>query len=149
MARSDMIHVSMCADSGSSSETKSQKLSWRGLGLREAPVGLLLGRRGMMSGNLIASWMKNTGMLFPTRSPVAFPGIETSSRSRPHVASPGRLRPLFPATVENLTKTGRTQARLRRNGSALGDVGKRLVILEVPVRPVNRGRAPPRSGIRS
>ncbi|SAJ30973.1 Uncharacterised protein [Enterobacter cloacae] len=66
MARSDISHMTMCADSGVS-ETKSQKVSWA-----DAPVGISLCGSGFTawtkSGNLIASWMKNTGMLLPTRS---------------------------------------------------------------------------------
>ena len=66
MARSDMAHISMWVDSGIS-ETKSQKVScalaacgmpWCGSGLRACTK----------SGNLIASWIKKTGMLLPTRS---------------------------------------------------------------------------------
>ena len=66
MARSDMAHISMCVVSGIS-EAKSQKvscalaacgISWCGSGLTA----------WIRSGNLIASWMKNTGMLLPTRS---------------------------------------------------------------------------------
>ena len=66
MARSDMIHMIMCMDSGVS-EMKSQKVSCAVCRLREAAVGLLL-TAWIRSGNLIASWMKNTGMLLPTRS---------------------------------------------------------------------------------
>ncbi|MMZ71583.1 hypothetical protein D1872_350410 [compost metagenome] len=66
MARSDMAHMTMCADSGTS-ETKSQNVSWA-----EPPVGISLCGSGLTactkSGNLIASWMKNTGMLLPTKS---------------------------------------------------------------------------------
>jgi hypothetical protein len=56
----------MCADSGVS-ETKSQNVSWA-----DAACGISLCGSGFTawtrSGNLIASWMKNTGMLLPTRS---------------------------------------------------------------------------------
>ena len=66
MARSDMAQMTMCALSGTS-ETKSQKVSWA-----EPPVGISLCGSGFTactkSGNLMASWMKNTGMLLPTRS---------------------------------------------------------------------------------
>ncbi len=66
MARSDMTHISMCVDSGIS-ETKSQKVSWA-----EAACGMALCGSGLTawirSGNFMASWMKNTGMLLPTRS---------------------------------------------------------------------------------
>ncbi len=66
MARSDMTHMIMCIDSGIS-EMKSQKVS-----CAEAACGISLFGSGFTactrSGNLIASWMKNTGMLLPTRS---------------------------------------------------------------------------------
>ena len=66
MARSDMIHMIMCIDSGIS-ETKSQKLSWAVWACGKPRSGSCLAA-WMRSGNLIASWMKNTGMLLPTRS---------------------------------------------------------------------------------
>ncbi len=56
----------MCVVSGTS-DTKSQNVS-----CADAPVGISFGASGFTactkSGNLIASWMKNTGMLLPTRS---------------------------------------------------------------------------------
>ena len=66
IARSDMIHISMCVDSGIS-ETKSQKLSWAVCACGNPRSGSCLAA-WITSGNLIASWMKNTGMLLPTRS---------------------------------------------------------------------------------
>ena len=66
MVRSDMIHITMCMDSGVS-EMKSQKLScavWA-WGKSRSGSGLAAWIR---SGNLIASWMKNTGILLPTMS---------------------------------------------------------------------------------
>ena len=61
----------MCADSGTS-ETKSQKLS-----CADDPWGISLAGSGFtawtISGNLMPSWMKNTGMLLPTRS--KFPSL--------------------------------------------------------------------------
>ncbi|MCY1378584.1 hypothetical protein D9M69_662310 [compost metagenome] len=66
MARSLMAHISMWVVSGMS-EAKSQKvscalaacgISWCGSGFTA----------WMRSGNFNASWMKNTGMLLPTRS---------------------------------------------------------------------------------
>ena len=66
IARSDMIHISMWADSGIS-EAKSQKLSCAVWACGKPRSGSCLAA-WITSGNLIASWMKNTGMLFPTRS---------------------------------------------------------------------------------
>ena len=61
-----MVHISMWLISGVS-EAKSQKVS-----CAEAACGISLFCSGftawMRSGNLIASWMKNTGMLLPTKS---------------------------------------------------------------------------------
>ena len=66
MARSDMTHMIMCMLSGVS-EMKSQKLSCADCACGKARSGSGL-TAWMMSGNLMASWMKKTGMLLPTRS---------------------------------------------------------------------------------
>ncbi len=66
MARSDITHMIMWALSGVS-EMKSQNVS-----CALAACGNSRSGSGFTawttSGNLIASWMKNTGMLLPTRS---------------------------------------------------------------------------------
>ncbi len=66
MARSDIAHITVCADSGTK-ETKSQKVSWA-----EAPVGISVCGSGFTactkSGNLIPSCTKKTGALLPTKS---------------------------------------------------------------------------------
>ena len=66
MARSLICHISMWALSGVS-ETKSQKVSWA-----DWAWGNSLLASGftawIRSGNLMASWMKNTGMLLPIMS---------------------------------------------------------------------------------
>ena len=66
MPRSLMFHMtwwvaSVCRD------TKSQNVSWAdwACGISRSGCGLAA---WMTSGNLIPSWMKNTGMLLPTRS---------------------------------------------------------------------------------
>ncbi len=66
MVRSLMCHMIMCIDSGIS-EMKSQNVSWAlaACGKPRSGSGLTACTR---SGNLMASWMKNTGMLLPTRS---------------------------------------------------------------------------------
>jgi hypothetical protein len=65
-ARSDIAHMIMWVLSGIS-ETKSQNVS-----CAEAACGKPRSASGFTawtrSGNLIASWMKKTGMLLPTRS---------------------------------------------------------------------------------
>ena len=68
MARSDITHISMCVVSGDS-ETKSQKVSCadEACGIAWCGSGFTACTR---SGNFIASWMKKTGMLLPTRSQV-------------------------------------------------------------------------------
>ena len=65
-ARSDISHISACMLSGMR-ETKSQKVSCalEACGMPWCGSGLSAWTR---SGNLIASWMKNTGALAPTRS---------------------------------------------------------------------------------
>ncbi len=66
MARSDMIHMTMCIASGVS-EMKSQNVSWAVAACGKPRSGSSLAA-WITSGNLMASWMKNTGMLLPTRS---------------------------------------------------------------------------------
>ena len=66
IARSDIAHMSMCVDSGIS-ETKSQKLSCAVCAWGKPRSGSCLAA-WIRSGNLIGSWMKNTGMLLPTMS---------------------------------------------------------------------------------
>ncbi|RAO58050.1 hypothetical protein PSN01_02968 [Micromonospora saelicesensis] len=68
MPRSDMFQMVWCCASVCS-DTKSQKVSWAlcACGISRSGCGL---PAWMMSGNLIASWMKKTGMLLPTRSKV-------------------------------------------------------------------------------
>ena len=66
MARSDIVHITMCVASGIR-EMKSQKLSWADCACGNPRSGACL-TECTRSGNLMASWMKNTGMLLPTRS---------------------------------------------------------------------------------
>src|SRR6185312_6627838 len=66
IARSDMTHISMWVLSGWI-DTKSQNVScadWA-WGISRSGSGFTA---WMKSGNLMPSWMKNTGMLLPTRS---------------------------------------------------------------------------------
>ena len=66
IARSDIAHISMWVDSGVS-DTKSQNESWAvcACGISRSGSGFAA---WITSGNLMPSWMKNTGMLLPTRS---------------------------------------------------------------------------------
>ncbi len=66
IARSDIVHITMCVASGIS-EMKSQKLSCADCACGKPRSGSCF-TEWTRSGNLIASWMKNTGMLLPTRS---------------------------------------------------------------------------------
>ena len=66
IARSDIVHITMWVASGIS-EMKSQKLSCADWACGKPRSGCCL-TECTRSGNLIASWMKNTGMLLPTRS---------------------------------------------------------------------------------
>jgi hypothetical protein len=61
-----MTHINMWVDSGMS-ETKSQNVSWAlaACGIAWCGSGF---RACTRSGNFMASWMKNTGMLLPTMS---------------------------------------------------------------------------------
>ena len=66
MARSDMTHMIMCIDSGIS-EMKSQNVSCAEAAWGNPRSGSVL-TAWIRSGNFMASWMKKTGMLLPTRS---------------------------------------------------------------------------------
>ena len=68
MPRSDMFHR-VCAWASVCRETKSQKVSWAlwAWGISRSGWGLAA---CTTSGNLMPSWMKNAGMLLPTRSKV-------------------------------------------------------------------------------
>ncbi|MNI97013.1 hypothetical protein D3C73_1555820 [compost metagenome] len=66
IVRSLIAHMIMCIDSGIS-ETKSQNVSCALAACGNARSGSIF-TAWIRSGNLIASWMKNTGMLLPTRS---------------------------------------------------------------------------------
>ena len=66
MPRSDIAHISMWVVSGIS-ETKSQKVSWADAAWGK-PRSASIFTEWTRSGNFIASWMKKTGMLLPTRS---------------------------------------------------------------------------------
>jgi hypothetical protein len=66
MARSDMAHTSMCMVSGIN-EAKSQNVSCAEAACGK-PRSASIFTEWTRSGNFIASWMKNTGMLLPTRS---------------------------------------------------------------------------------
>ncbi len=66
--RSDICHIVWCCASVCS-DTKSQNVSCAlcACGISRSGCGFAA---WMMSGNLMPSWMKNTGMLLPTRSKV-------------------------------------------------------------------------------
>ena len=66
MPRSDIAHITWCVASVWV-DTKSQNVSWAvcACGISRSGCGL---PAWMMSGNLMPSWMKKTGMLLPTRS---------------------------------------------------------------------------------
>ena len=66
MVRSDIAHMIMWVDSGIRL-MKSQKVSWA-LAACGYPRSASIFTEWTRSGNFIASWMKKTGMLFPTRS---------------------------------------------------------------------------------
>ena len=113
MARSDMIHISMCAVSGIN-DAKSQNVSCADCACGNPRSGSGF-TEWMRSGNLMASWMKNTGMLLPTRSQL--PSWVYSLTAKPRTSRARSLDPLLPATVENRTNAGvRRPASL--NGSA-------------------------------
>jgi hypothetical protein len=66
MVRSDIAHMIMWKLSGIS-DTKSQNVSWAEAACGKPRSGSIF-TEWTRSGNFIASWMKNTGMLLPTRS---------------------------------------------------------------------------------
>jgi len=66
IARSDITHITMCRLSGVRL-MKSQKLSWADCACGKPRSGSGF-TEWIRSGNLMASWMKKTGMLLPTMS---------------------------------------------------------------------------------
>jgi len=102
IARSDMIHISMWVDSGVS-ETKSQKVSCADCACGKPRSGSCL-TEWMRSVNLMASWMKKTGMLLPTMSQL--PSGVYILTAKPRTSRATSLEPMLPATVEKRTKTG-------------------------------------------
>ena len=66
MVRSLMIHMTMCMDSGMR-EMKSQNVSCAVAACGKPRSGSIF-TAWTRSGNFMASWMKKTGMLLPTRS---------------------------------------------------------------------------------
>ena len=129
MARSDITHMIMCIDSGIS-EMKSQNVS-----CAEAACGISLCGSGftawIRSGNLIASWMKKTGMLLPTRSKLPSCGVELDGEAA-HVA-----REVARAARAGHRREAHEDRRLRSDGIlkelGLGVPRHRLVDLEVAV----------------
>ena len=84
-------------------EMKSQNVSWA-----EAAWGISLWGSGFTawtrSGNFTASWMKKTGILFPTRSKV--PSSVKNFTAKPRTSRARSDDPREPATVEKRTNTG-------------------------------------------
>jgi len=104
IARSDMTHMTMCMLSGVS-EMKSQKLScadWAWGNPRSGSCFTAWTR----SGNLIGSWMKNTGMLLPTRSQL--PRCVYSLTAKPRTSRARSKDPLLPIAVEKRTNAAVT-----------------------------------------
>ncbi len=99
IARSLIAHSSMCVDSGIS-DTKSQKVSCAdaACGQPRSCSSLTACTR---SGNFIASWMKKTGMLLPTRSQL--PSSVYIFTANPRTSRARSGEPRLPATVENRT----------------------------------------------
>ena len=141
MARSDMAHMSMWVDSGMS-ETKSQKLSWAVWACGKPRSGSCLAA-WIRSGNLIGSWMKNTGMLLPTMSQLPSLGVELH-REAAHVAGQVGRSLVAGDGREPHERRGLLAGPLEQVGP--GEVGQRLVGLEVPVGAVTRGRGRPARG---
>ena len=83
MARSDIAHISMWVASGIS-EAQSQNVSCA-VPACGKPRSASIFTAWIRSGNLIASWMKKTGILLPTRSQLPSCGVEFD-REAAHVA---------------------------------------------------------------
>ena len=82
---------------------KSQKVSWAVAACGKPRSGSIL-TACTRSGNLIASWMKNTGMLLPTRSQL--PSLVYSLTAKPRTSRGVSTEPAPPATVEKRVNTG-------------------------------------------
>ena len=107
----------------------------RGLGLREAAVRLLLGRVNHVR-ELDRVLDEEDRDVVPDQVPVAGPGVELGGEAA-HV--PGQVGgALVPGHGGEPDERRRAQARLGEQVGP-GEVGQRLVVLEVPVRPVPAG----------
>ena len=106
MVRSDICHMTIWVASGIR-PIQSQKVSWA-LAAWGYPRSASIFTAWTRSGNLIASWMKKTGMLLPTRSPVAFLGVEFD-RETAHVAPACRPIPRHrpPSKIERRRRSFR------------------------------------------
>src|SRR5690606_1147520 len=100
--RSDMAHITACADSGTK-ETKSHNVS-----CADAPVGISVGGSGFTActkcGNLMASGIKTTGASVATRPEL--PSSVENLVAQPRVSRPASAEPRGPCTVEKRTNTG-------------------------------------------
>jgi hypothetical protein len=121
MVRSDIAHMSMWVALGHERDEVPEGVVRRG-GLREAAVGSIF-TECTRSGNLIASWMKKTGMLLPTRSQLPSSGVELH-REAAHVAGVS-TEPAPPATVEKRTNTGVVRPVLEEGRLGQGAAARR------------------------
>src|SRR5690349_9200954 len=87
----------------------------------------------MMSGNLMASWMKNTGILLPDNVPVAFLGVELDGEAA-HIARQVS-RSLAAGDGGKAYERGRALSGTLKQVGA-GVFRERLVGFEVSVRAV-------------
>ena len=131
MARSDMIHMSMCVDSGVSEAKVPERVVGR-LGLGNLPVGFRLGRMDQVR-ELDTVLDEEHRDVVADQIPVAFASVETDSES-PHVTGGVRRAPRpghrgkadeGRSVDRRITQDGGTGQFLDRLGQSEGAVGGR------------------------
>ena len=139
-----MIHITMCMLSGIQRD-EIPEIVVRGLRLRKAAVGLLLGGMDEV-GELDRVLDEEDRDVVADEVPVAFLGVELD-REAAHVA-----RQIGRALVAGDGREAHEDRRLLAGALeqiGAGDVGERLVILEIAMRADSRGHARRAPGMRS
>ena len=129
IVRSDMIHITMCMLSGVR-EMKSQKLSWAVWRLRKSSIRFLLGRMDQV-GKLDGVLNKEHRNVIPDNVPVAFLCVEL------HGEAANIARQVCRAFIAGHSREAHEGGGLLScalEDVGLGNVGKRLVVLEIAMR---------------
>ena len=166
MVRSDMIHITMCIDSGVS-EMKSQKVSWAVAALGEGAVGLHFDGVNEV-GKFYRVLNEEHRDVVADKVPVAFLRVELDGKS-PHVArrvdrarpagdgrKPGKHRRLFPDLGQDFgggvrcERLGQFEISVHSGAARMHDALRNALVIEVgdlfAKHEILEQRRPPRMG---